>query len=135
RSRSRVKASATRCGCPTRSSTRSRSRSATTAPRSRSRSSGEPPARAPVVSVPRVGLVGLGIPGATEAVELARAAGVRDGLVAEVTRATGALSTQSDVFLEISERRRRDPGPPHEQDAFRTYSALLEKDLRAAVEL
>ena len=80
-------------------------------------------------------MVYLGYLSALEAVELARAAGVADGLVQEVTEASGALSGQSQVWLDIYERRLVDPGGPEEQAAFRTYAALLEKDLRHAVEL
>lgn len=80
-------------------------------------------------------MVYLGYLAALEAVELGRAAGVADGLVAEVTRASGALSSQSEVWLDIHERRRVDPGGLDEQATFRTYAALLDKDLRAAVEL
>ena len=80
-------------------------------------------------------MVYLGYLSVVEAVELARAAGVTDGLVAEVTRASGTLSSQSEVFLEIYERRRLDRGTEAESATFRTYAALLDKDLRHAVEL
>ncbi len=80
-------------------------------------------------------MVYLGYLSVIEAVELARAAGVTDGLVKEVTRGSGTLSPQSEVFFDIYERRRLDPGPAAESDTFRTYAALLDKDLRHAVEL
>jgi len=80
-------------------------------------------------------MVYLGYLATLEAVELARAAGVADGLVEEVTRASGTLSDQSAVWLEIYERRRLDPGPPEEEAMLRTSAALLDKDLRHAVEL
>jgi 3-hydroxyisobutyrate dehydrogenase-like beta-hydroxyacid dehydrogenase len=80
-------------------------------------------------------MVYLGYLSTLEAVELARAAGVADGLVREVALASGALSTQSEVWLEIHERRRLDPGDDAEQATFATYAALLDKDLRAAVTL
>jgi 3-hydroxyisobutyrate dehydrogenase len=80
-------------------------------------------------------MVYLGYLSALEAVELARAAGVADGLLKEVTSASATLSRQSEVWLDIYERRRRDPGDADEQAVFRTYAALLDKDLRAAVAL
>jgi 3-hydroxyisobutyrate dehydrogenase-like beta-hydroxyacid dehydrogenase len=67
-----------------------------------------------------------------EAAELARAAGVADGMLADVTRATGALSPQSDLFLQILELRRDEPDGFLPNGAFETSSALLEKDLRHA---
>ena len=73
--------------------------------------------------------------GALEAVELARAAGVRDGLVAELTGQTGTLSEQSAVWLDIYEARRRGETDPT-MDANMTVAAdLLAKDLRHAVAL
>ena len=58
-----------------------------------------------------------------------------DGLVKEVTLASETLSPQSEVFLDIYERRRLDPGAPAEQAVFATYAALSDKDLRHAVEV
>jgi 3-hydroxyisobutyrate dehydrogenase-like beta-hydroxyacid dehydrogenase len=73
--------------------------------------------------------------GALEAVELARAAGVPDGLVAELTGQTGTLSEQSAVWLRIYEARRRGETDPT-LDANMTVAAdLLAKDLRHAVDL
>jgi 3-hydroxyisobutyrate dehydrogenase-like beta-hydroxyacid dehydrogenase len=70
-----------------------------------------------------------------EAVELARAAGVRDGLVAELTSRTGTLSEQSAVWLDIYEARRRGESDAA-MDANMTVAAdLLAKDLRHAVAL
>jgi 3-hydroxyisobutyrate dehydrogenase len=80
-------------------------------------------------------MVYLGYLAVIEAVELGRAAGVADGLVEEVTLASGTLSQQSEVFLDIYERRRLDPGSPAEQATFATYAALSDKDLRHAVEV
>jgi 3-hydroxyisobutyrate dehydrogenase-like beta-hydroxyacid dehydrogenase len=80
-------------------------------------------------------MVYLGYQSVLEAVELARAAGVADGLVKQVTSASGSLSPQSEVWLDIYERRRVDPGDAAEQATFATYAALLEKDLRAAAAL
>lgn len=74
--------------------------------------------------------------GATEAAGLARVSGVREGVLVELTRATGALSGQADILLEIHERRRSiGAGPDPEADYFRGASALLAKDLGHAVEL
>jgi 3-hydroxyisobutyrate dehydrogenase len=70
-----------------------------------------------------------------EAAELARAAGVADGMLADVTRATGTLSPQSDLFLQILELRRDDPDGFLPNAAFEISSALLEKDLRHACDL
>jgi 3-hydroxyisobutyrate dehydrogenase-like beta-hydroxyacid dehydrogenase len=73
--------------------------------------------------------------GAFEAVELARAAGVRDGLVAELTSQTGTLSSQSEVWLDIYEARRRGESDPVLDANMETASDLLAKDLRHAVAL
>lgn len=73
--------------------------------------------------------------GALEAVELARAAGVPDGLVAEVTAQTGTLSEQSSVWLGIYEARRRGESDPLTDANMDTAADLLAKDLRHAVAL
>lgn len=73
--------------------------------------------------------------GALEAVELARAAGVRDGLVAELTAETGTLSSQSEVWLGIYEARRRGETDATLDADMRTAANLLAKDLRHAVAL
>ena len=78
-------------------------------------------------------MVYLGYLSALEAVELAHAAGVADGLVREITLASGTLFAQSEVWLDIYERRRIDPGDEAEQATFHTYAALLDKDMRAAL--
>jgi len=70
-----------------------------------------------------------------EAVELARAAGVRDGLVAELTAQTGTLSEQSAVWLDIYEDRRRGHSDPVMDSNMTTAADLYEKDLRHAVAL
>lgn len=80
-------------------------------------------------------MVYLGYLGAFEAAALAGAAGVADGLLAEVTEATGTLSAQSELYLRILELRRTDPDGFLPNPAFETSSALLEKDLRHAREL
>jgi 3-hydroxyisobutyrate dehydrogenase-like beta-hydroxyacid dehydrogenase len=73
--------------------------------------------------------------GALEAVELARAAGVRDGLVAELTAQTGTLSEQSSVWLDIYEARRRGQSDPVLDANMVTAADLYAKDLRHAVAL
>jgi 3-hydroxyisobutyrate dehydrogenase len=82
-------------------------------------------------------MIYLGYLATVEAAGLARVSGVRDGVLAEVTRATGALSRQSDIFLEIHNRRGAlgagDADP--DADYFQGASALLAKDLGHAVEL
>jgi 3-hydroxyisobutyrate dehydrogenase len=80
-------------------------------------------------------LVYLNYVAVVEAVELARAAGVRDGLVAEITERTGTLSPQERVFHDIYERRRLHAGDEAERAEFETYAALFEKDLRLALRL
>lgn len=80
-------------------------------------------------------MVYLGYLAVIEAVELGHAAGVADGLVEEVTLASETLSRQSEVFLDIYERRRLDPGGTAENVTFATYAALSDKDLRHAVEV
>jgi 3-hydroxyisobutyrate dehydrogenase-like beta-hydroxyacid dehydrogenase len=73
--------------------------------------------------------------GALEAVELARAAGVRDGLVAELTAQTGTLSEQSEVWLGIYEDRRRGVTDPVMDRNMVTAADLFAKDLGHAVAL
>jgi len=70
-----------------------------------------------------------------EAVELARAAGVRDGLVEEVAQASGALSKLSAFTLPFYKHFRDDPHNAAEDEALRVAAALLEKDLADAVAL
>ena len=70
-----------------------------------------------------------------EAVELARAAGVRDGLVEEVAQASGALSELSAFTLPFYKHFRDDPHVAAENEILRVAAALLEKDLAGAVAL
>jgi 3-hydroxyisobutyrate dehydrogenase-like beta-hydroxyacid dehydrogenase len=70
-----------------------------------------------------------------EALELARAAGVADGMVEEVTSHTGTLSPQSAILAEIYERRRHTPGDDFEEHHMRIAAEVLEKDLRIAIEV
>jgi 3-hydroxyisobutyrate dehydrogenase len=71
----------------------------------------------------------------SEALEFAQALGVSADLVTEVTRASGTLSPQMDIYQEIYERRRTDPGDAEEQRYMRANAALLAKDLEIAVDL
>jgi 3-hydroxyisobutyrate dehydrogenase len=73
--------------------------------------------------------------GTLEAVELARAAGVRDGLVAELTARTGTLSEQSQVWLGIYEARRRGETDPVLDANMAVAADLFAKDLGHAVDL
>jgi 3-hydroxyisobutyrate dehydrogenase-like beta-hydroxyacid dehydrogenase len=73
--------------------------------------------------------------GTLEAVELARAAGVRDGLVAELTAQTGTLSEQSRVWLGIYEARLRGETDPVLDANMVTAADLFAKDLGHAVHL
>ena len=70
-----------------------------------------------------------------EAVELARAAGARDGLVEEVAQASGALSSLSAFVLPFYKHFRDDPHGADEDEKLRVAAALLEKDLADAVAL
>jgi 2-hydroxy-3-oxopropionate reductase len=70
-----------------------------------------------------------------EAVELARAAGVRDGLVEEVAQASGALSELSAFTLPSYKHFRDDPHSADEDEILRVAAALLEKDLADAIAL
>ncbi len=70
-----------------------------------------------------------------EAVELARAAGVREGLVEEVTQASGALSELSAFTLPFYRHFRDDPHTESEDEALNVAAALLNKDLSDAVAL
>ena len=73
--------------------------------------------------------------GTLEAVELARAAGVRDGLVAELTAQTGTLSEQSRVWLDIYEARLRGETDPVLDANMAVAADLFAKDLGHAVDL
>jgi 3-hydroxyisobutyrate dehydrogenase-like beta-hydroxyacid dehydrogenase len=73
--------------------------------------------------------------GTLEAVELARAAGVADGVLAELTRETGALSDQSDVWLAIHEARYRGETDATLDANMLVAADLLAKDLRHALAL
>jgi 3-hydroxyisobutyrate dehydrogenase-like beta-hydroxyacid dehydrogenase len=70
-----------------------------------------------------------------EAVELARAAGVRDGLVEDVAQASGALSDLSTFTLPFYKHFRDDPHAPDEDEVLHVAAALVDKDLADAVKL
>ena len=70
-----------------------------------------------------------------EAVELARAAGVSDGLLEEVAKNSGALSELSAFHIGYYKHFRDEPHAASEDDMLRVAAALLEKDLGDAVAL
>jgi len=80
-------------------------------------------------------VVYAGLAAMMEAVELARAAGVHDGLVEEVAQASGALSELSAFTLPFYKHFRDDPHGADEDEILRVAAALLEKDLTGAVAL
>jgi len=78
-------------------------------------------------------MVYLGFLSTWEAVQLANAAGVREGLIEEVTTATGTLSYQSRNWLRRVEARQTDPKA--DLEVAQTAARLMTKDLRLAVGL
>jgi 3-hydroxyisobutyrate dehydrogenase len=80
-------------------------------------------------------IVFAGFAATIEAVELARVAGVRDGLVEEVARTSGALSTLSEFHIPYYKHFRDEPHAPSEDEVLRIAAALAEKDLGDAVAL
>jgi 3-hydroxyisobutyrate dehydrogenase-like beta-hydroxyacid dehydrogenase len=70
-----------------------------------------------------------------EAVELARAAGVRDGLVEKVAQASGALSELSSVHLTFYKHFRDEPHAEEEEEITRVVAANVGKDLADAIAL
>ncbi len=70
-----------------------------------------------------------------EAVELVRAAGVRDGLLEQVARTSGALSELSAFHIPYYKHFRDDPHASEEDRMLHIAAALLEKDLGDAVAL
>jgi 3-hydroxyisobutyrate dehydrogenase-like beta-hydroxyacid dehydrogenase len=77
----------------------------------------------------------LGYRAVQEAHDLARAAGVADGLLAEVSTASGMMSPSFRVYHDIYEHRVGLPDGEREPGPFATYASILEKDLRQAVEV
>ena len=80
-------------------------------------------------------IVFAGFAATIEAVELARAAGVRDGLVEEVAQGSGALSALSAFHAPFYKHFRDDPHRVDEDAMLEVAAALLEKDLSDAVAL
>lgn len=80
-------------------------------------------------------VVYAGFAAMVEAVELVRAAGVRDGLLEQVAKTSGALSELSAFHIPYYKHFRDDPHQPKEDEALRVAAALLEKDLGDAVAL
>lgn len=70
-----------------------------------------------------------------EAVDLTRAAGVREGLLEEVTQASGAMSDLSAFTLPFYKHFRDEPHTVDEDEALQVAAALLNKDLSDAVAL
>jgi 3-hydroxyisobutyrate dehydrogenase-like beta-hydroxyacid dehydrogenase len=80
-------------------------------------------------------IVYAGFAAMIEAVELARAAGVRDGLVEDVARTSGALSALSAFHLPVYKHLRDEPHGVDEDQILRVAAALVDKDLADAVAL
>lgn len=70
-----------------------------------------------------------------EAVELARAAGVSEGLLEKVATSSGALSSLSAFFMPHYQHRRDDPHTDEEDALLEGAAALVQKDLSDASEL
>jgi 3-hydroxyisobutyrate dehydrogenase-like beta-hydroxyacid dehydrogenase len=68
-----------------------------------------------------------------EGLALARAAGVDEGVLSDVTRASSTLSGQAERFLHALEGSPPDPGDKELVATLRTFADILEKDLRHAV--
>ncbi len=77
----------------------------------------------------------LGYLAAIEAQALARAAGVRPGLLEAVTQASGTLSPAMQLMLETREQRLGRDANAFGDAQMRTYAEILEKDLRVALEV
>lgn len=80
-------------------------------------------------------IVFAGLAAMIEAVELARAAGIRDGLLEDLAQTSGALSELSAFTVPFYKHFRDDPHAPEEDELLRTGAALLDKDLSDAVAL
>ncbi len=80
-------------------------------------------------------IVYAGFAAMLEADRLARAAGVPDGLLEEIARASGALSDLSAMHHELLGPGRDGPVIPNQDEALRVAAALVDKDLSDAVEL
>ena len=80
-------------------------------------------------------VVYAGFAAAVEAADLLRAAGVREGLLEQVAKASGALSELSAHHLHLYKRRHDDPHPAEEDQILHVAAALLKKDLTDAATL
>jgi 3-hydroxyisobutyrate dehydrogenase-like beta-hydroxyacid dehydrogenase len=80
-------------------------------------------------------IVYAGFAATIEAIELARAAGVRTGLVEDVARTSGALGDLAAFAMPFYRHARDDPHGPGEDEMLRGAAELLEKDLADAVDL
>lgn len=80
-------------------------------------------------------IVYAGFAALVEAVQLAAAAGVNEGLLEEVASDSGALSNLSAMYMEFYRHFRDHPHTAAEDDALRVAAALLDKDLGDAVAL
>lgn len=80
-------------------------------------------------------IVYAGFAATIEAVELARAAGVHDGLLEEVATTSGAVSVMSGAHIPFYKHFRDDPHAASEDEILRVAAALLDKDLADAVAL
>lgn len=80
-------------------------------------------------------VVYAGFAATVEALELARAAGVREGLLEEAAKASGALSDLGAMYVQYYKHFRDDPRTAYEDEALHVAAALLEKDLSDAVTL
>ena len=80
-------------------------------------------------------LVYAGFAAMVEALELARASGVRDGLVEDVAGKSGALSDLSAFTVPFYKHLRDDPHDAGEDEALHIAAQLLAKDLSDAIAL
>ncbi|MCH2169688.1 NAD(P)-dependent oxidoreductase [Myxococcota bacterium] len=70
-----------------------------------------------------------------EAQTLARAAGVREGVLESVAEASGTLSDAMQLMLQSRDRRERDLPEAFSDERMRVYADILQKDLRVAMEV
>jgi 3-hydroxyisobutyrate dehydrogenase-like beta-hydroxyacid dehydrogenase len=94
-----------------------------------------PPGSAAALKLAHNVVVYAGFAAMIEAVELARAAGVSDGLLEQVAKTSGALSDLSAFHIGYYKHFRDEPHAAKEDEKLRVAAALLEKDLGDAVSL
>lgn len=80
-------------------------------------------------------VVYAGFAATVEALDLARVAGVREGLLEETAKASGALSELGAMYVQYFKHFRDDPRTAYEDGALHVAARLLEKDLGDAVAL